>query len=136
MRSLVVLALLLGSAGAAAAHQRATGLPRRVVVVTTAIEIIEPIRFRAQTAVSAPESTRMLDAIAATLVGNPGLTKIEIRVHAATAELAAQRARAIVAQLVARGVTEDRLRPVAVRDAQSPHTEVIIAERASGASVR
>lgn len=88
----------------------------RKVVTETSIEIIGPIAFVGASSRLHPggSTTRMLDAIAQTLVGNPSISKIEIRAYGADAQfqrglLGTQRARVIVAALVSRGVDGKRL---------------------------
>jgi outer membrane protein OmpA-like peptidoglycan-associated protein len=104
----------------------------RVVVGSTSIEVLDQIYFARGTDTIRAESRPILDAVAATLRGNPDLTKIEIGGHASRDEdegwvLAARRAAAIRAALVQRGVEPHRLavvpygatRPVDPRDTDS-----------------
>jgi outer membrane protein OmpA-like peptidoglycan-associated protein len=96
----------------------ASGVARaeREVVTETSIEILGPIEFVGASARLHPgrSTTRMLDAIAATFLGNPSITKVEIRAYGVEAKfqrglLGTQRARAIAAALVSRGVDVKRL---------------------------
>ena len=107
MKFLVALMLVAGVAHA-----------ERKVVTETSIEILGPIHFDGATArLSRSKSTQhMLDAIASTFVGNPSIRQVEIRAYGFDAKaqrglLGAQRARAIVMALVARGVEAKRLVP-------------------------
>jgi outer membrane protein OmpA-like peptidoglycan-associated protein len=89
----------------------------RVVITDTEIEILDNVTFVGNTAQIAPASTKFLDAIANTLDGDPSITLVEIRGHsdweepdrAVRAQLSIQRAEAVVAELVARGVEPGRL---------------------------
>jgi outer membrane protein OmpA-like peptidoglycan-associated protein len=106
LRVLVALTVLVGGI----AHAE------RKVITETSIEIIGPIEFVGASAQLHPgkSTTKMLDAIAQTFLGNPSITKVEIRAYGADAKfqrglLGAQRARTIVAALVARGVESKRL---------------------------
>lgn len=105
LRILVALMLVGGVARA-----------ERKVVTETSIEIMGPIEFVGASAQLHPgkSTTRMLDAIASTFLGNPSITKVEIRAYGADATsqrgvLGTRRARAIAAALVARGVDVKRL---------------------------
>lgn len=89
---------------------------RRAKVVTdTHVEILDPIRFLSGSAAFDPRSTEILDAIAKTLIGNPRLKLVEVQAYGADAlvqfqgRVGADRAQAIVDQLVARGVERRRL---------------------------
>ena len=53
----------------------------RVVVTDTSIEILDKIYFEYDKAIIKPESYPILDAVAATLQGNPSITLIEIQGH-------------------------------------------------------
>lgn len=86
----------------------------RVVVTDTAIEILDSVYFLAKDDRIKPMSFPVLDAIAATLVGNPTIQKIEVQGHAAANEpdafgLALRRAAGVRAYLVGKGVAADRL---------------------------
>ena len=96
-----------------------SGLARaegRRVVTETSIELFGPIKFEGATARLHPgkSTTKMLDAVAATFIGNPSITRVEVRAYGADAThqrgvLGAQRARAVVLALVQRGVDAKRL---------------------------
>lgn len=87
----------------------------RVIVTTTEIDILDPITFLAGSATLHPRSTRTLDAIASTLSGNPSIKLVQVRAYGTDAlaqfqaRVGAERARAIVDALVARGVGRGRL---------------------------
>ena len=134
MLRLVVSLLLLG--GLAHAERR--------VITETSIEIMGPIRFEGATArLARQRSTQhMLDAVAATFNGNPSITLVEVRAYGADAKfqrglLGSQRARAIVAALVQRGVDKKRLVPRgfgAPRPGESAHPAFLILARESSST--
>ncbi len=81
----------------------------RVVVHHSRIEILDKVYFEANQARIKPASKPILDAIAATLVGNPQITSLEIQGHAAENErevwsLTGERAGAVRAALIRAGV--------------------------------
>jgi outer membrane protein OmpA-like peptidoglycan-associated protein len=81
----------------------------RVIVTDTRIEILDSIYFTAGAASVRPESAPILDAVAATLRGNPDIRRLEIGGHADAGErdgwgLSVRRAEAVRAALAARGV--------------------------------
>ena len=129
MKALAILLLLGGLA---------TAGPRRRVVVDTHIEILDPIRFVGTTPTIAASSTRMLDAMAETLNGNPSLRLLEIRAFGNDAPvdqlvLGERRARAIVSALVRRGVAPGRLRAAGAArpdHGNDPGPQVLILQRA------
>ncbi|MGE5182382.1 MAG: OmpA family protein [Acidobacteriota bacterium] len=86
----------------------------RVVVTDTSIEVLDQIYFAKGSDVVSAEAKAILDAVAATLRGNPEIAKLEIQGHAGDDEedawgLSARRAGAVRAALVARGIAADRL---------------------------
>jgi outer membrane protein OmpA-like peptidoglycan-associated protein len=89
----------------------------RVVVVDTSIEILDSIRFVGTTANMTVSSSKMLDAVASTLDGNPSITKMEVIGYGSDARtnplgqlgLGERRAKAIVNALILRGVDPSRL---------------------------
>lgn len=91
--------------------------PGRVVVADTDIQFLEPIRFEGQSATITLESLPTLDAIAATMIGNPSIKLVEVQAFGADGPaqfqevIGDQRARAVVDALVKRGVEPKRLRP-------------------------
>ena len=95
------------------------GCPDRgsVVIEENQIVILEKIYFETDSAVIQPRSFPIIDAVAATLNGNPQIRKIEIQGHAderASDEynirLTRDRAASVMEALVQRGVARDRLR--------------------------
>ena len=90
---------------------------KRTVVTSTDIELLDPIGFLPTTDAIEPRSIRTLDAIAQTLVANTSIVLVEVQAFApdaladVRARLAADRARVIVDELVARGVARNRLTP-------------------------
>lgn len=131
MLRIVVTLLMLG--GLAHAERR--------VITETSIEIIGPIRFEGASArLDRQRSTQhMLDAVAETFIGNPSILQVEVRAYGADATfqrglLGAQRARAIVAALVQRGVDKKRLVPRgfgAPRPGENAHPAFLILARES-----
>jgi outer membrane protein OmpA-like peptidoglycan-associated protein len=82
----------------------------RVVVSETNIEILDYIYFRRGSAELRPEQMPIVEAIAATLSGNPDIQVIEIQGHASNDEssvwdLSGQRASAVKRELESRGVS-------------------------------
>ena len=95
------------------------GCPDRgsVVIEENQIVILEKIYFETDSAVIQPRSFPIIDAVAATLNGNPQIRKIEIQGHAderASDEynirLTRDRAASVMEALVQRGVARERLR--------------------------
>jgi outer membrane protein OmpA-like peptidoglycan-associated protein len=86
----------------------------RVIVTDSAIEILDMVYFQKGSDSVKRESLPIVDAIAATLLGNPTIKLIEIQGHADAAEadgygISARRAAAIQAVLMAKGVPASRL---------------------------
>ncbi len=87
----------------------------RMVVTETQIDILDPIRFLTGSSALDPRSTPILDAIASTLTGNPSIKLVAVHAYGVDtlvqfrARVGAERAQAIVEQLVARGVARQRL---------------------------
>lgn len=86
----------------------------RVVVTSSAFTVLDRIVFAAGSDALAPASAQLLDAIAATLRAHPEIVLVELGGHTAADEpepwgLAARRAEAVRAALVARGVARPRL---------------------------
>jgi outer membrane protein OmpA-like peptidoglycan-associated protein len=95
------------------------GCPDRgsVVIEENQIVILEKIYFETDSAVIKEKSTKILDAVAATLNGNPQIELVEVQGHADerasdeyNLKLTRDRAAAVVEALVERGVSRDRLR--------------------------
>jgi outer membrane protein OmpA-like peptidoglycan-associated protein len=86
----------------------------RVVVTDTSIEVLDLIYFTKSTAAVDRKSYPILDAIVATLRGNPSIKKIEIGGHASDDEpdawsLSSRRASAVRQYLIDRGIEPRRL---------------------------
>lgn len=88
----------------------------RVVVTDTAIEILDMVYFEYNKAVIKPQSYPILDAVAATLKGNPSIELIEIQGHtdergndAYNLDLSDKRAAAVKQYLIDQGVDAKRL---------------------------
>ena len=82
----------------------------------TKIEILDKVYFEYNKAIIKSESYPILDAVAATLEGNPDIQLIEVQGHtdergndAYNLSLSDQRAKAVKAYLVDKGIAEDRL---------------------------
>lgn len=90
----------------------------------THVEILDPIQFLTGSVTLDPRSTPILDAVASTLTGNPSIKLVAVHAYGADAlvqfqaRIGADRAQAIVDQLVARGV--ERARLVAQGEAAPP----------------
>lgn len=101
------------------AQPRSDPKPGRVVVTDTAIEVLS-MHFIGGTTRISPESSRFLDSVASTLDGNPTITLVEVQAYGSGAppagrlDLAMQRARMVIDELVRRGVARGRLRPAGV----------------------
>jgi outer membrane protein OmpA-like peptidoglycan-associated protein len=88
----------------------------RVVVTDTSIEILDVVYFEYNKAIIKKESYPILDAVAATLQGNPGITLIEIQGHtdergndAYNLDLSDRRAASVREYLTQKGVDAARL---------------------------
>ncbi|HEX3482956.1 MAG TPA: OmpA family protein [Kofleriaceae bacterium] len=99
-------------------YQDEDGCPDRgrVVVTDTSIEILDVIYFEYDKAVILPKSFPILDAVAATLQGNPSIQLVEIQGHtdergddAYNLDLSDRRAKAVMKYLVDKGVDSKRL---------------------------
>jgi outer membrane protein OmpA-like peptidoglycan-associated protein len=109
----LVLALALTSSLALSGEPPARG---RVVVTDTETTILDIVEFAPGTATLRPSARPTLDAVAATLQGNPSIELVEVQSHTrgigdSTANLAlsAQRAAVIMAYLVDAGIAPSRL---------------------------
>ena len=92
------------------------GCPRLVRVTQKEIQILEEIQFAFDKSAISPKSSDLLDEIAAVMVEHPEITKVEIEGHADAVgtsaynkKLSQQRADAVRAALLERGVTAERL---------------------------
>ncbi len=88
----------------------------RVVVTDTAIEILDMVYFEYNKAIIKPQSYPILDAVAATLQGNPSIALIEVQGHtdergddAYNLELSDKRAHAVEKYFADKGVEAIRL---------------------------
>ncbi len=99
-------------------HEDEDGCPDRgrVVVTDTSIEILDMVYFEYNKAVIKSQSFPILDAVAATLQGNPSIQLIEIQGHtdergndAYNLDLSDKRAASVKRYLVEKGVEESRL---------------------------
>jgi outer membrane protein OmpA-like peptidoglycan-associated protein len=88
----------------------------RVVVTDTAIEILDVIYFEYNKAIIQPRSYPILDAVAATLQGNPSIKLIEIQGHtddrgndAYNLDLSDKRAKSVEKYLAEKGVEANRI---------------------------
>jgi outer membrane protein OmpA-like peptidoglycan-associated protein len=99
-------------------YQDEDGCPDRgrVVVTDTSIEILDMIYFEYDKAIIKKESYPILDAVAATLQGNPSINLVEIQGHtdergddAYNLDLSDRRAHSVRQYLIDKGVDEKRL---------------------------
>jgi len=86
----------------------------RVIVSSTSIEVLEQVYFKRGSDSLAGPSQPIVDAIAATLRGNPDIRKVEIGGHASDDEgdpwgMAMRRASAVRTSLVQHGIDGNRL---------------------------
>ena len=88
----------------------------RVVVTDTDVQILDPVTFEPGKDVITATSLPALDAVAATLQGNPGIQLVEVQSHTdergdagANLRLTEARARAVVKYLIAKGIDPARL---------------------------
>ncbi|MBE7453379.1 MAG: OmpA family protein [Kofleriaceae bacterium] len=88
----------------------------RVVVTDTKIEILDKVYFEYNKAIIKSESYPILDAVAATLEGNPDIQLVEVQGHtdergndAYNLDLSDKRAKAVVKYLVDKGIEQRRL---------------------------
>ncbi|MFN0249961.1 MAG: hypothetical protein ACKV2T_23965 [Kofleriaceae bacterium] len=92
----------------------------RTVVTSTSITVLDDLRFKPGSAIIEKATLPILDAFADTMVGNPSLQLVAIRVFAEDVAphwqriVADLRARSVVEYVVARGVARTRLRPEGV----------------------
>ena len=88
----------------------------RVIMTSASIEILDSVYFAPDSAAIEPASRPILDAVAATLQGNPDIARVEIQGHSDergdaryNLELSDRRAAAVKQYLVGAGVEEHRL---------------------------
>ncbi len=108
----------------------------RVVIQDTAVTILDKVYFTNRGSDVRERSLPIIDAIAATLQGNPQITSVVIEGHAARNErggwaLSAARAEAVRDALVSRGVSASRLqtRPFGSTQPVDPRNEADAHER-------
>ena len=98
--------------------QDADGCPDRgrVIVTDTSIEILDMVYFEYDKAIIKKESYPILDAVAATLQGNPSIALVEVQGHtdergddAYNLDLSDRRAHSVRQYLIDKGVAEGRL---------------------------
>ncbi len=106
--------------------------PARRVVTSTSITILDQIAFIGTSAQIDPVSYPMIDAVVATLDGNPGIRVMEIVVSGNDApprwqqELGDRRARMIMEYMIHRGADRARLRSRGVPKASQVSSFVIV----------
>jgi len=118
----LALAVAIGSAFALGSESEPRG---RVVVTDTETEILDIVAFTPGTSHLEARSLATLDAVAATLRGNPSIELVEVQAHTsgigdATTNLALTQARAaaVVQYLVAAGLEPERLTAEGYGDTQ------------------
>jgi outer membrane protein OmpA-like peptidoglycan-associated protein len=99
--------------------------PRRIVVTSTDIEILEPVAFVDNTAELTPGSYRTIAAVARSLIANPSILLLEVRGHsdsllhpADRADLARKRAEVAAAYLVSQSVDPARVTTYGASDSE------------------
>jgi outer membrane protein OmpA-like peptidoglycan-associated protein len=123
---LVIVAAFVACTG----HAEHADRPGKVTVADTNLEVLDPsISFIGDTAEIAASSDKLLDAIAATLSGDPSIKLVDIVVHGPDKALSAQRAKAVMDQIVARKVAPERLRSSA-GDEPTEYVAFVIVDRA------
>ena len=103
--------------GPASNNPGENGCPtKKVVIAGTSMHILETIHFGTGSAKISPDSAGSLDSIAQIMKSHPEITRLKIEAHtdnkgseAAAGRLTQQRADAVKAALVSRGVAESRL---------------------------
>jgi OmpA-OmpF porin, OOP family len=129
--SIALFALTVACGGAS------SNKPKTVVTSETTIEVLDPVSFTGE-AELAPSSSKILDAVASTLEGNPSIKLVEVQVfvidgdEATRQQRADRRAQAIVDYLVGKGVAAARLRTkgfITPDEEAKNHVSFMIAER-------
>ncbi len=95
----------------------------RVIVTDASIEILDTVYFKKGSDAVQPPSYPILDAVVATLMGNPEIKLLEVQGHAAKGEKAAfevsqRRAQAVKTYLVGKGLGAERLVTASYGDSQ------------------
>jgi outer membrane protein OmpA-like peptidoglycan-associated protein len=103
-------------AGPAENHGCPPGVPWRVIVSATSLEILDRVHFASGKALIEPRSYALLDQVAAVIQSHPALLLIQVEGHtddrggsSYNLLLSQQRATAVADYLVSRGVSRDRL---------------------------
>jgi outer membrane protein OmpA-like peptidoglycan-associated protein len=101
-------------AGPADSDERHNGCPRVVIVESMGMVILPQIHFAVRASALVPESFPVIDAATDALAHNPDIAQVEVEGHASKDEpnatkLSEERARAVVARMVERGVDPKRL---------------------------
>ncbi len=120
----ITRALVFAIAIAACSSPKKLG---KVVVTDTEIEILPDVAFVENQPDVAPASTKTLDAVASTLIGNPSILSVEVQAYvgekildpAVRHDLADQRAKKVMEYLIAKGVAADRLSSAGYPDADA-----------------
>jgi outer membrane protein OmpA-like peptidoglycan-associated protein len=109
----------------------------RVVISETSIEILDAVYFDAGSSKIRTVSNPILDAVAATLIGNPDIEVVEVQGHADdpgtdahNLDLSDKRAAAVMAYLVAKGVAPARLQAAGYGSTQKVDRHTTAAARA------
>ena len=114
----------------------------RVVVTDTETTILDAVEFVSGTDVLRPSSRPILDAVAATMLGNPSIALLEVQAHtgggnpAANLGLSGWRADMVMAYLVRAGVARARLVAQGYGDTQPLGADAARNERVSFVIVR
>lgn len=134
----LLLLVACGGAPSPSSSPSSPKKPGKVVVSDTTVEIIDRIEFTSDTELT-PASYKALDRTAATLVENPAIQLVEVRVYvlegdeATRQQRADQRARHLVDYLVGKQVAAERLEPrgYTTPPAEDPtnHVQFYIARR-------
>lgn len=92
--------------------------PPKALLGTGVVELQEPVEFGDKDPALTEEAGAVLDEVALILQDNPWITKLSVEVHTdrngsggANRKLSRNRAKAVVAYLVAQGIDEARLEP-------------------------
>ncbi len=118
--------------------------PKKPGVVVTDVQapkLIDPIDFTGEAELT-PASSRSLDEVASTLIGNPSLRLVEVQVFVLDGDEATRQARAdrraqvVVDYLVGKGVAAERLTPggyvTPTTEARTNHVQFVILQRSDG----
>jgi outer membrane protein OmpA-like peptidoglycan-associated protein len=99
--------------------------PRRVIT-DTKVEIFDKLEWNPGTAEWKASSTKILDAVAATLAGNPNILLVEVRAYVkGNAALAEQRSQKVIEYLAAHEVGKERLQMKGVGEANAKGEDAV-----------